>query len=110
VLGIEVTQLPLDEHRVVSAGIGTKALHHPVVGDLPLDWDTLTATTDPDQHLVVWTAQPGSPTHDGLRLLASLAASTHLSASPSADGLRSGYSPPRGWRLGLSDRVVGSAL
>jgi transcriptional regulator with XRE-family HTH domain len=68
-------------HQVVSAGIGTKALRHPVVGDLTLDWDTLTATTDPDQHLVVWTAQPGSPTHDGLRLLASCAAGTHLSAS-----------------------------
>ncbi|WP_030684206.1 MmyB family transcriptional regulator, partial [Streptomyces cellulosae] len=50
------------EHHVAARTVGTKTLHHPVVGELVLDWDTLTANTDPDQHLTVWTAAPGSPT------------------------------------------------
>jgi transcriptional regulator with XRE-family HTH domain len=61
-------------HHVAALNVGTKILRHPVVGELTLDWDTLTATTDPDQQLVVWTAEPGTPSHDGLRLLASWAA------------------------------------
>jgi hypothetical protein len=60
--------------------VGTKILHHPVAGDLTLDWDTLTAGTDPDQRLIVWTAEPGSRSHDGLRLLSSWAG-THLDTS-----------------------------
>ncbi|WP_030992918.1 helix-turn-helix domain-containing protein [Streptomyces sp. NRRL S-1813] len=56
--------------------VATKVLHHSVADDLTLDWDTLTATTDPDQQLVIWTAEPGTPTHDGLRILASWATAT----------------------------------
>ncbi|WP_405686453.1 helix-turn-helix domain-containing protein [Streptomyces sp. NBC_01387] len=68
-------------HHVASRTVGTKLLHHPVAGELSLDWDTLTASTDPEQQLVVWTAEVGTPTHDGLRILASWAADQHLSAS-----------------------------
>lgn len=50
---------------------GTIHLNHPVVGALALDWETLTSAADPEQRLVVWTAEPGSPSEDGLRLLAS---------------------------------------
>ncbi|NDZ80679.1 helix-turn-helix domain-containing protein [Streptomyces sp. SID10853] len=64
-------------HHVATLSVGTKVLHHPVAGELSLDWDTLTASTDPDQQLVVWTAEVGSPTHDGLRILASWAAAQH---------------------------------
>lgn len=69
------------DHRVAGRTVGTKTLNHPVVGELILDWDTLTANTDPDQHLTVWTAAPGSATHDRLRILASWAAGRHLPAS-----------------------------
>ncbi|MFH8569946.1 helix-turn-helix domain-containing protein [Streptomyces sp. NPDC017993] len=68
-------------HHVAARTVGTKTLHHPVAGVLTLDWDTLTASTDPDQQLVVWTAEPGTPSHDGLRILASWAADQHLAAS-----------------------------
>nr|WP_280922791.1 helix-turn-helix domain-containing protein [Streptomyces sp. MZ04] len=61
-------------HEVASLSVGTKTLNHPLVGELTLDWDTLTASTDPDQQLVVWTAEPGTPSFDGLRILASWAA------------------------------------
>ncbi|MGW7210729.1 transcriptional regulator, partial [Streptomyces sp. NPDC054837] len=44
-------------------------------------WDTLTANTDPDQHLTVWTAAPGSPTHERLGILASWAADQSMTPS-----------------------------
>ena len=55
---------------VASLSTGTKTLIHPKVGELLLDWDTLAEADDADQQLVVWTAEPGSPTHEALRLLA----------------------------------------
>ncbi|WP_327672728.1 MULTISPECIES: helix-turn-helix transcriptional regulator [unclassified Streptomyces] len=70
-------------HHVAALAIGTKTLQHPVVGELSLDWDTLTASTDPDQQLVIWTAAVGTPTHDRLRILASWAADQSLSGAPS---------------------------
>ncbi len=51
--------------------MGTKRLRHPIVGDLTLDWDSLTCAADPTQKLTVATAAPGSPSHDGLLFLAS---------------------------------------
>ncbi|MEV0697138.1 helix-turn-helix domain-containing protein [Saccharopolyspora sp. NPDC050389] len=60
-------------HRVATRTMGTKVLRHPTVGDLTLDWDTLTCNSDPEQQLVTWTAEPGTPSHDGLRILASWA-------------------------------------
>lgn len=58
-------------HHVSGLRIGTKHLRHPVVGDLTLDWDTLTSATDPDQQLILWTAAPDSPSHERLRILSS---------------------------------------
>jgi transcriptional regulator with XRE-family HTH domain len=67
-------------HDVAIRGRGTKRLHHPVVGDLTLDWSTLTCASDPGQQMIIWTAEPGSPSHDGLRLLASWAAAPDRAA------------------------------
>lgn len=50
---------------------GSKRLSHPVAGDLTFDWDSLTSTADPAQLLVIMTPEPGTPSHDGLRFLAS---------------------------------------
>lgn len=57
--------------RAPSRRQGVKRFHHPLVGDLVLDWDTLICGSDSDQELIVWTAQPGTPSYDGLRALAS---------------------------------------
>ncbi|MET9734448.1 helix-turn-helix transcriptional regulator [Streptomyces sp. NPDC006458] len=62
------------EHKVASDNGGSKRLRHAVVGDLTLDWDALTCAHDPTQRLVVWTAEPGTPSHDRLATLASLTA------------------------------------
>ncbi|MET4923116.1 helix-turn-helix transcriptional regulator [Streptomyces sp. PSRA5] len=69
-------------HDVATLSVGTKSLQHPVAGELVLDWDTLTATTDPDQQLVIWTAEPGTPTYEGLRFLASWATTGTPGAAP----------------------------
>ncbi|MFD8916057.1 helix-turn-helix domain-containing protein [Streptomyces sp. NPDC059575] len=61
------------DHRVAGRTRGSKVLRHPVAGDLALDWDALACAADPDQQLVVWTAEPGTPSHDGLRFLSSWA-------------------------------------
>ncbi|KOV83282.1 helix-turn-helix domain-containing protein [Nocardia sp. NRRL S-836] len=71
-------------HHVVGRRIGTKTLHHPVVGDLTLDWDTLTCTTDPEQQLITWTAEPGTPADDKLRILASWTTTHQQETAPTA--------------------------
>lgn len=56
---------------VATLSTGRKALRHPVVGELVLDWDTLVEADDAEQSLVIWTAEPGSPTETALRRLRS---------------------------------------
>lgn len=56
---------------VPSRRVGAMSVQHPVVGELFLDRDTFTCGSDPDQELVVWTAEPGTRSYDGLRTLAS---------------------------------------
>lgn len=72
-------------HNVAIRDTGTKILRHPVVGELHLDWNALTWGADPDLQIILWTAEPSTPTHDSLRLLASWAARP-ASASAPADG------------------------
>lgn len=56
-------------HVVASKGDGTRIFRHPRAGVLELQWDTLVSTADRSHELVVWTADPASPTADGLRRL-----------------------------------------
>lgn len=57
----------------------------PVVGDLHLDWNAVTWAADSDLQIIVWTTEPGTPTHDNLRLLASWAADhTHTTSDSPA--------------------------
>lgn len=60
---------------------GTKSFHHPAVGDLDLDFESLMLPADPGLQINVYTARPGSTSEDGLRLLASWAASQHTPSS-----------------------------
>jgi transcriptional regulator with XRE-family HTH domain len=59
------------DHRVSERSHGSKRYRHPVVGDLTLAYEALTPTSDPDQTLGLHTAEPGSASEQGLRLLAS---------------------------------------
>jgi len=58
-------------HDVRIHGAGTKRFHHPVVGELTLAFEELAITAEPGQVLLVYTAEPGSPSAERLRLLAS---------------------------------------
>jgi transcriptional regulator with XRE-family HTH domain len=63
-------------HDVHILGTGTKRFHHPEVGELSLTHEELAITADPGLMLTVYTAEPGSPSAQRLRLLGSLAAQT----------------------------------
>ena len=57
-------------HKVERRTTGTKAYHHPVVGDLTVKYQALNPSGDPDQILIVYTTEPGSADETSLRLLA----------------------------------------
>ena len=61
-------------HHVRQHQTGRKQLHHPVVGDLELTYEVLALPADPGLSLVVYGAEPGSASQDGLKLLVSWAA------------------------------------
>jgi transcriptional regulator with XRE-family HTH domain len=55
---------------------GTKRLHHPLVGDLTLTYESMDLTTDQNLRLNAYSAPPGSPDQDALDLIASWAVTT----------------------------------
>ncbi|WNE94971.1 helix-turn-helix transcriptional regulator [Streptomyces luomodiensis] len=57
-----------ERHDVQAAQMLTKTFRHPVVGEITVDCDAL-ALTDRDQHLVLYSAPPGSPGAEALALL-----------------------------------------
>jgi transcriptional regulator with XRE-family HTH domain len=63
-------------HDVRIHTTGVKRLHHAVVGNLDLPYESFPLATDPGQSLLTYTAEPGSPSQDALNLLASWAATT----------------------------------
>ena len=67
---------------------GVKHLHHPVVGDLTLTYESMELTADEGLRLNAYTAEPGSPSQDALNLLASWTAtpSEHDPGSPATSG------------------------
>ena len=77
-------------------GAGTKRFEHPVVGELTLAYEELAITAEPGLVLMVYTAEPGSPSAERLRLLASWAATTETAdRGPSAPVSRSTPGIPR---------------
>lgn len=61
-------------HNVRHHSTGTKHFHHHAVGGLALAYEGLDMAAVPGLTLTVYTAEPGSPSEEGLRLLASWAA------------------------------------
>jgi hypothetical protein len=61
-------------HNVRHHGTGTKRFHHPLVGAMDLAYEGMQLVADPTMTFTVYTAEPGSPSHDALRLLFVLAA------------------------------------
>jgi transcriptional regulator with XRE-family HTH domain len=58
-------------HKVTTTSAGRKHYRHPVVGELTLDCDMWESPEGGGQRLMVLTAEPGTASHDRLRILAS---------------------------------------
>ncbi len=69
-------------HDVKFHRTGAKTLHHPLVGDLALDYEALDLPGDMGQRMLIYSAEPGSPSQQALDLLASWATTP---TSPPAD-------------------------
>ncbi|MET0420035.1 MAG: helix-turn-helix transcriptional regulator [Actinoplanes sp.] len=63
-------------HNVRLHRSGVKRLHHPLVGDLTLAYESMDLTADQGLRLNAYSAEPGSPDQDALNLVASWAATT----------------------------------
>ncbi|MEV4109753.1 helix-turn-helix transcriptional regulator [Nonomuraea sp. NPDC049695] len=62
------------EHDVVDKTHGRKTFHHPLVGELTLDHETFRIPDEPDQVLITYTAEAGSPSETALQLIGSWSA------------------------------------
>ncbi|MGW0949544.1 helix-turn-helix domain-containing protein [Streptomyces sp. NPDC002623] len=76
------------DHDVRLHHMGGKTFHHPAVGTLSLTYEALPLPADPGLTLTAYTAEPGTASHDGLKLLAGWAATLDHGDLP-----RSGQGP-----------------
>jgi transcriptional regulator with XRE-family HTH domain len=67
-------------HNVREHRTGVKQVHHPVVGDMTLSFEGLQLTSARGLLMLPYTAEPGSPSHDKLQLLATWTATAHTPA------------------------------
>jgi len=65
-------------HNVRFHRTGIKRLHHSVVGDLELSYEAMELTSDPGLTFLAYTAEPGTPSADALKVLASWAATNEF--------------------------------
>ncbi|SER98734.1 helix-turn-helix domain-containing protein [Lentzea albida] len=57
-------------HEVKDKSFGTKVVRHPLVGELTLSYEALAMPAEPGMFLNTYHAEPGSPSAEGLQLLA----------------------------------------
>lgn len=76
-----------EAHGVHQRTFGTKRLRHPVVGDLSINYETLTLPGDAGQTLFVYTTEAGTSSRQAMDLLASWVFATHkIHQATSGDG------------------------
>ncbi len=83
------------DHDVRDKDFGRKRLRHPVVGPLSLAYETLTLPADPEQQLVTYHAEPGTPSAAALRRLARHAAEGDSAPEPGGFPERAGAAERR---------------
>ncbi|PZE56986.1 hypothetical protein DEJ33_12745 [Curtobacterium sp. MCPF17_047] len=69
------------EHRVFQRTHGDKRFRHPIVGDLTLQYESVSLPGDPDQTLFLYTAEVGTEHREALDLLSSWAATAGVDGS-----------------------------
>jgi transcriptional regulator with XRE-family HTH domain len=70
-------------HNVRFHRTGVKRFHHPAVGDLTLTYEALDLAADEGLRVSAYSAEPGTPSDDALKLLASWAATLDQSSRES---------------------------
>ena len=73
-------------HNVRFHRTGTKHIHHPVVGELELSYESLELSADDGLSVAVFTAEPGSASQQALDLLASWTATPTTPTQPPLSG------------------------
>ena len=68
------------EHDVATRNSGTKRYRHPVVGEMKIHFEAM-RLADEDQLLFIYSVEPGTPSHDAMRLLATWAATQDAEAA-----------------------------
>ncbi|MGW1215425.1 helix-turn-helix domain-containing protein [Streptomyces sp. NPDC002499] len=68
-------------HDVKEKSFGVKRLHHPLVGDLALQFESFRLADDTEQGLVAYHAEAGTQSEESLRLLASWGADASRAGS-----------------------------
>lgn len=71
------------DHNVGERSYGTKHYHHPIVGDLTIDYECLPLPGEPDQTLCIYTTEASSASETALLLLANWTNQPH--AAETAD-------------------------
>ncbi|WP_204006342.1 helix-turn-helix transcriptional regulator [Virgisporangium aurantiacum] len=71
-------------HDVGVKTSGIKRYAHPMVGELVLNYETFSVNAAPGQTLLVYHAEPGSPSEEALRLLGAVAAEAPVRAGHEA--------------------------
>jgi hypothetical protein len=69
-------------HNVRQHTTGVKSFRHHAVGDLTLVYEAMDLTADPDLSLLIYSAEPGTPSEERLLLLASLSATATAVVRP----------------------------
>ena len=72
-------------HNVKFHRSGRKRLRHPAVGELDLNFEAMELPSEPDLRLNLYTADPGTPAADGLKLLASWTATRAVDTTDTRD-------------------------
>jgi transcriptional regulator with XRE-family HTH domain len=69
-------------HNVRQHYTGVKHFHHPIVGELHLLFESMELSADAGLSLYIYSPEPGTPSDDAIRLLASWAATNQQPAQP----------------------------
>jgi transcriptional regulator with XRE-family HTH domain len=72
-------------HNVRLHRTGVKHFRHPAVGELTLNFEAMALSADDGLTLTAYSAEPGSPAHDAVKLLASWAATLDQTAAAPAN-------------------------
>ncbi|MEU1529811.1 helix-turn-helix transcriptional regulator [Streptomyces fagopyri] len=74
------------KHNVRLHHTGRKPFRHQAIGEITLDFNAMQLPADPGLTLTAYSAEPGTPEHDGLCLLASWAATNQEQPAHHDDG------------------------